>query len=268
MLPGKPAGEVQVIRYIGLHRRIPLVPVLIGSLRSRDPEGGRLVISRPVHFPPEQAPELRIRDEDVGLLQSRQIEGFAWGCGRDREVPECFLHLLENVVFPLPGEVEMDLIAEYRHMVLPADPPDLPQFLRRPYPAHRVVRTAQDEQLYVVPDDLPLKIIRVHGVAPVRSLHQVGADRLPAVDPDQPFKRVINRLLDDHGVIRLGKCPDCRRDREAYPGRFDVPGRIHMPVVVSFHPAADRLKKAVPGLGIGVSVDVVPGQLRQCVLHV
>ena len=66
-----------VLFQIGEELREPRCAVFVGCFCARKPKCVRLIVARAAQFLLEVAAQLRISDEDVGDLQSREVKGLA-----------------------------------------------------------------------------------------------------------------------------------------------------------------------------------------------
>lgn len=84
-------------------------------------------------------------------------------------------------------KVTVDLVGDHIDVMLLAYFPDPPQFIHRPNPANRVVRTAEKKQLHPVPNDLLLKILKIDLIASV-PINQLIFHDLPPIVPNDGKK--------------------------------------------------------------------------------
>ena len=145
----------------------------VGSLRGRDTENIRLVIASHSDFAKEGLPQKLIGNKDIGLLKPCKVERLAGRSGSEGKFREGGIQRLEDLVFFCPDKIKMDLITEDDHTVVPADPADSQQFLRRPGPPDRIVRIAQDEQPDIVFHNFLFKILKVGDISSVSFLAQI-----------------------------------------------------------------------------------------------
>ena len=73
----KTLGTCVILLNVGEQLREPLRAVLVGCLCASKPKCVRLIVARASQFLLEAAAQLRISDEDVGDLQSREVKGLA-----------------------------------------------------------------------------------------------------------------------------------------------------------------------------------------------
>ena len=162
------------------------------------------------------------------------------------------------------GKVAVDLVGDDSHVIPGAKSADLPQLLRRPDPAHRVVRAAQQEKLDLLLRDLPLQIVKVDGVAAVLIDH-LALHHLAVVVSNDGVEGVVDRTLDQNGVSRPGSRPNGRSQGKDHAGGLDQPLGPGFPAEAAGEPADDRL--VIVGFGIGVAEDAVGDAFLQRLQH-
>ena len=126
----------------------PFLSAFVACLGGRDAEHARLVVARAVAGAFERRAQVGVGNEDVGQLQSGQIERFAGrrahhGVSRVGIAERGVRHVLEAGA----REVGVDLVGDDGDAVAQADVADAPQLVGGPSAADGVVRVAQDEQL-------------------------------------------------------------------------------------------------------------------------
>mgnify|MGYP001679909568 CR=1 FL=1 len=73
----KTLGTCAILLDVGEQLREPLRAVFVGCLCASKPKCVRLIVARAAQFLLEAVAQLRISDEDVGDLQSREVKGLA-----------------------------------------------------------------------------------------------------------------------------------------------------------------------------------------------
>ena len=91
------------------------------------------------------------------------------------------------------NEISMDLITHNGHAVLHAEITDCGQLLFRPDSSDRIVRIAEEKELYVFGFQLLLKVSHIHMVAVVVAQHQRTADHSSSIICDNLGKWIVNR---------------------------------------------------------------------------
>ena len=143
-------------------------------------------------------------------------------------------------------------------MMAQADFSQLLQFLSGPYSPHRIMRIAQDEQLYLLLLDLAFKVFIIYAVLRFSRncfffVYQCIVYYLTVVVTDNIGKRIIDRILDQYRVSRLCeslyRCAQCKY----HTGGLHDPFSLRLPVMVLLHPV--RYSIIIGILGLGVSVD-------------
>ena len=76
------------------------------------------------------------------------------------------------MLHPASNEVGMDLIRHQDHAVLPANLRHADQLIRRPYPAYRIFRGAENENLVSLLRTDLLEPLPIHLIVPYRGLEQ------------------------------------------------------------------------------------------------
>ena len=90
-------------------------------------------------------------------------------------------------------EISVDLITYNRHAILYAEISDCGQLLLRPDSSDRVVRIAEEKELYAFGFQLLLEILHIHVIAVIIAEHQRAADNFSAVIRNDFRKWIINR---------------------------------------------------------------------------
>ena len=93
----------------------------------------------------------------------------------------------------LKNEISMDLITYNGHAVLHAEIADRRQLLFRPDSSDRIVRIAEEKELYVFSFQLLLEIRHIHVIAVIIAEHQRAADNSSAVIRNDFRKWIVNR---------------------------------------------------------------------------
>ena len=99
------------------------------------------------------------------------------------------------------------------------------------------MRAAEDEQFYLVVDDLLLEIREVDAVASVSEPQRTVDERAPVL-ADHARKGIVDGLLDDDGLIRCSIGTDGGGDGKDDAGRDDELVALHRPRVTRTEPVA------------------------------
>ena len=119
---------------------------------------------------------------------------------------------------------------------------------------------AEDEQLYLMVDDLLLEIREVDAVASV-SKRQGAVDERAPVLADHARKGIVDGLLNDDGIIRCGIGADGGGDGKDDAGRDDELAALHRPRVMRTEPVAQDVEVVV--LDLRIAKDAVRRARRQ-----
>ena len=152
------------------------------------------------------------------------------------------------------GEIAVDLIGDHEDAVFLTQVAHSAQLIRRPHPADRVVRAAQEEHRHRLDPKLGLQVVEVDFKLAI-PLHQRVFHQLPAVVAHHVVERVVDRRLDEHGVAGLGQGADGGGQGEDHAGGFDQPLRLRRPAEAARKPVGQG--GVVVRLGVGVAEDAV-----------
>ena len=256
----------KILTDICFHRFIPLFAVPVRRLTCHKPHGVKLAVAgrpdRLLELPPQRI----IRDKNIGDLKSRKVKGLARRRAGHHKFPVAFLESRQHLMRSLKDEIRVDFIADHNHSVPLADVTQPQKLLLCPHPADRVVRVAEEKELHLTAAYFFFKIRKIDPVSSVLSLHERVIHNLPAVIADYLRKRIVDRLLQQHRVTRLGERPHRLCQRKNNPRRLDQPGFLHVPSVMPTHPARNRLKVAT--FRLAVAEDAVRHAARERLLYI
>jgi hypothetical protein len=122
------------------------------------------------------------------------------------------------------------------------------------------VRTAQDEELHVVLDDFLLKIRKVDLVASVLEPEGI-VDECASVVADDVRERIVDGLLDEHGVAGFCECANGGRDGKDDTRRDHELAARDVPVVARLEPVLQDGKVVV--LHLCIAEDAVRRAARE-----
>ncbi len=128
----------------------------------------------------------------------------------------------------LECKVAVNFVRNHINMVLFTNFSDPTKLLQCPYPAHRVVGTAKDEQLYLLLHDFLLKVLKVNAVASI-PVNQRIFDYQPVIIPNHTKKRIIHRRLDQHRIAGLGQSTHRHGKSKHHAGGLYQPLRLGLP---------------------------------------
>jgi hypothetical protein len=160
-------------------------------------------------------------------------------------------------------QVVVDLVGDQQEVVRGAEVGDSAQLGPVPDPAAGVVRRAEQQDA-LAPGQRRRERVQVHDVPPV-ALDERRLEDRPAVGPQHPVERVVDRREHDHGVVGLGEGLQAERDSGDQPVGGGDGGRVHLPAVAPRHPAGDR--RVVFAVVAEVAVDPVRHRRRQGGVH-
>ena len=112
------------------------------------------------------------------------------------------------MLHPASNEVGMDLIRHQDHAVLPANLRHADQLIRRPYPAYRIFRGAENENLVSLLRTDLLEPLPIHLIVPYRGLEQMATGHYAAQFMNHAGKIAVYRMAQNHAVSRFGESPD------------------------------------------------------------
>ena len=243
-----------ILHKIGFHCIVPNLTAAVGGFGGDQPGGVELAVAAGIVGTAELCPQGIVRNKNVGDLQPRNVERLAGRGGRDGKRRKRGVDRRKHLMTALPDEIGVDLIAEHGHAAALADRTDLQQFFAAPHAPHGVVGAAQQEQFYIILNDLTLKIRKINFIMPGCFIqYQIAGNQLAAIIRNDLAERIVHRLLDEHGVPRLGAGLDRYRDGKHHAGRFLQPCGLHLPAVMCGHPLLHGGKVVVVRLGVAVN---------------
>ena len=124
------------------------------------------------------------------------------------------------------GQIAVDLVADHRHMMLPAQFADARQGFAIPDVSDRIVWVAQDHQRGLRVGELRLQIRPVDRVMPLAVVDERGFEHPAAVVEDRIEEDVVDRRLDEHVLVRRGELADHAGDRRHHAGAEHQPLRV------------------------------------------
>ena len=232
----------------------PGVAVLVGSAAGDQPQGVGLGVAASVELGAEAGAQRGVGDEDVGRLQSGEVECLGRRGARDRAGGHLRAQRGEGRrAVAGKGEVGVDLVGYDDDAVAGGHLRQLCQFVSRPHAPHRIVRIAQEQQSGAGARQGRLQC---RGIAPISAVgitDQRHRDDCPAVRLDDLPEGVVDGLLNDDGVAGAGQGPhrQCQGGHDA--GGDHVPGGVDPPVVAAGEPAGQG--GVVVGVRFGVAED-------------
>ena len=148
------------------------------------------------------------------------------------------------------GEITVDLIDDDVHIVAAADRAVLGELFPRPHAARRILGRAEDAQGDIVLHDLPLDVVEVVHAVFLAPADEGALDEAASVIADDRFEPVIDRRLDQDGVIRLREGPHGHIEGRYDARRLDEPFFFHVPPEMGEEPLMDRPEIIVCHIGI------------------
>ena len=240
----------------------PGVPALVGGPAGRQAQGIGLGVAGGGQLAAEGPAQVGIGDEDVGDLQTGEVEGLRrrgagdrvgggrlaqGGEGRRRETRQ--------------GQVRVNLIGHDDDAVAGRDLLQRGELLAAPDPAHWVVRVAQEQQARTGRLDGLLQGGQVAAVDAVGVTHEGDGGHGALVDLDDVAEGVVDGLLDEDRLARRGQGPYRHGQGRNDAGDHGVPLGLHLPAVASGEPAGQG--GVVGVVGFGVAEDAVAGAPQQ-----
>ena len=240
----------------------PGVPALVGGPAGRQAQGIGLGVAGGGQLAAEGPAQVGIGDEDVGDLQTGEVEGLRrrgagdrvgggrlaqGGEGRRRETRQ--------------GQVRVNLIGHDDDAMVGRDLLQRGELLAAPDPAHRVVRVAQEQQARTGRLDGLLQGGQVAAVDAVGVTHEGDGGHGALVDLDDVAEGVVDGLLDEDRLTRCGQGP-YRQGQGRHDARgHSVPLGLHLPAVAAGEPAGQGCPIGL--VGLGVAEDAVAGAPQQ-----
>ena len=160
-----------------------------------------------------------------------------------------------------PYEIAVDLVGDDENAVLQADITDPLQLLPCPYAADRIVRTAEQIELYAAADDLLFQIRKIDLIA-ASVEGQRAVDQSASEAFDQIAEGIIDGTVDEDAVAFFRKGTDRRGEGEDHAGSLDYPVRVDGKSEVGVKPRGECLKVAVVGSAVSEDSVFCPGMKR------
>ena len=176
---------------------------------------------------------------------------------------------------PFEDEVGMDFITNDSDIVLSADFRIGTQLLFRPHTAHGVVGGAEDSRLYLVGFNFFFQIGKINFIMTVFK-NKGAVNEFSVILCDGGMKRMVNRLIDEDGVIFFcqslyGDVDGCLlyTSDAADAGSFYEPFRADIPVEMFFLPAGERpeIRNACVRVPVNTMLHAVTKSIGDAVRH-
>ena len=255
---------MEIFPHIGKHALIPFLSSGISLLRSHQPHHIQLAVACGIDTRLEFCPQLRVGNENIGHLESCQIEGFAGGSTGDGNLLIFLFQIGKDQMLALENQIVVNLIAHHLDPMFHTDIADGAQLLPAPHPSYGIMGRTKQEQFHLFPDNLLLEIQKINLVSATGSLVEIAAHHPPSVVLNHFRKGIVNRLLNQHRIPRLRVRLNCHCQGKDHAGRLDEPLRLHRPVVVLFHPRRHSLEVVLLGVGIAENTVLYLFFQRRC----
>ena len=206
--------KVAVVRQVRHQAVQPGVAVRVGRAGRRQRKRVAAAHAGGLHLAAHGLQHLRVLADDAALLQARHVERLArraehHGARLRARNRQDAVMLLRRV-----HEVRVNLVANQRHVVLPAQAHHRRKLIFVPAAAYGVVRGADHHGLRLPGGELLLHLREVHGKAAVRAAHQRTLHHPAVVGLDGLEERAVHRRVDQHAVAFLRQ----RAQRNAHAG--------------------------------------------------
>lgn len=169
---------------------------------------------------------------------------------------------------PFEDEVGMDFVTNDSDIVLSADFRIGTQLLFRPHTAHGVVGGAEDSRLYLVGFNFFFQIGKINFIMAVFK-NKGAVNEFSVILCDGGMERVVNRLIDEDGVIFFCQSLYGDVDGGNDAGSFDEPFRADIPVEMFFLPAGERpeIRNACVRVPVNTMLHAVTKSIGDAVRH-
>ena len=169
---------------------------------------------------------------------------------------------------PFKDEVGMDFVTNDSDIVLSADFRIGTQLLFRPHTAHGVVGGAEDSRLYLVGFNFFFQIGKINFIMAVFK-NKGAVNEFSVILCDGGMKRMVNRLIDEDGVIFFCQSLYGDVDGGNDAGSFYEPFRADIPVEMFFLPAGKRpeIRNACVGVPVNTMFHAVTKSIGDAVRH-
>ena len=169
---------------------------------------------------------------------------------------------------PFEDEVGMDFVTNDSDIVLSADFRIGTQLLFRPHTAHGVVGGAENSRLYLVGFNFFFQIGKINFIMVVFK-NKGAVNEFSVILCDGGMKRMVNRLIDEDGVIFFCQSLYGDVDGGNDAGSFDEPFRADIPVEMFFLPAGERpeIRNACVRVPVNTMLHAVTKSIGDAVRH-
>ena len=242
--------EIEISSDIFLHRVQPFPASFVGGAAGGKAHDVQLVVAEGVQFFLEGAADVGVRNEDVGVLEAGDVEGFGGGGADDGALGRFFADGAEGGVgMAGVGEVFVDFIGHDFHAVGQADVRIFCELFFGPYAAHRVVGCAEEGELHISLHDFFFQVFEINFIMAVLQ-HQGAVHQSAAVFDDRIEEGVVYRLVDEDAVAGPGEGFHGDVDGGNYAGGLDEPFRLDGPVEIGFLPVCQGFEIGLPRFGV------------------
>lgn len=169
---------------------------------------------------------------------------------------------------PFEDEVGMDFVTNDSDIVLSADFRIGTQLLFRPHTTHGVVGGAENSRLYLVGFNFFFQIGKINFIMVVFK-NKGAVNEFSVILCDGGMKRMVNRLIDEDGVIFFCQSLYGDVDGGNDAGSFDEPFRADIPVEMFFLPAGERpeIRNACVRVPVNTMLHAVTKSIGDAVRH-
>ena len=169
---------------------------------------------------------------------------------------------------PFEDEVGMDFVTNDSDIVLSADFRIGTQLLFRPHTAHGVVGGAENSRLYLVGFNFFFQIGKINFIMAVFK-NKGAVNEFSVILCDGGVKGVIDRLIDEDGVIFFCQSLYGDVDGGNDAGSFYEPFRADIPVEMFFLPAGERpeIRNACVRVPVNTMLHAVTKGIGDAVRH-
>ena len=221
-----------------------------------------MVVAEGVELFLKGAADLRIRDEDVRILQTGDVE-----CLRRRGTDDGIVRRLAadggegRVGIAGVGEVFMDFIRDDLHAVAQADLCISRKLFLRPDASGGIVRRAEERELHAAFDDLLFHVIEIDLIVAFfqdeAAVHEAAAILL-----DGGKEGIVDRLVKQDAVPRLRQCFDGDIDGRHDARGLDEPFRLDGPVEIGLLPGSECFEVGAACFRVAEDAMVYAGMKR------
>ena len=180
----------------------PFAAVFVGGLCGKESQGVWLAVAGCEDLGAEFPAQLVVFNEDVGNLQSGEVEGLGRRGAGDRACGDFRRQRGQYRMMEAGAhEFMVDLVGDDEDFVARADIGDVQQFLFCPDAASRIVGAAEQEELDVPVCDLLLEVGKVDFVVAVLQ-DERAVDEFAAILHDDLCEGIVDGLLQEYAVSR------------------------------------------------------------------